>query len=486
MRFNKRKIFVCVSGVIFAFVCLELFLRLFGFFYQNPLSLPDTKDLNNDSYVIVCLGDSFTYGLGASPKMSYPKQLQKIFDEEYPHRTIKVLNHGMPGSNTTHIRKRFEKIISQFHPDLVLYLAGSSNHWNLEHYDEFLGDNSFTARLVNHLYNIRVFKLIKLLSHNIVNFMNDYFLRNKRVSSPSKNGSKKEQYFRKMGNYEKAIMWYKEGIAGDPKFLDNYLGLAWTYYMMHEQEKALDLFFKVYEKDPHNIRALLGIGHIYKDLKEYEKAEEWFDRALSIEPENPKIYRNMAWTYLERGNPEEALEWYEKGITVDPLYDDNYYGALQLYRTLDKRARGIELLRSFSARNPQCRYFIDALEENDVFFENIEQWIISDTERIISLCVNNDISLMMQTFPYKDENIDLNTVFQQLALKHSIPIIDHYARFEDLRKSSEDIREYLLPDYHCNDKGYAVIAQTIFEEIENTEILSEINRNSRMTAEPIS
>lgn len=64
----------------------------------------------NGREVILCLGDSFTFGIGAEKGFSYPDQLSRILEARQCGR-YKVINSGIPGSNSSMIAKSFKSNI---------------------------------------------------------------------------------------------------------------------------------------------------------------------------------------------------------------------------------------------------------------------------------------------------------------------------------------------------------------------------------------
>jgi lysophospholipase L1-like esterase len=83
-------------------------------------------------HVILCLGDSVTYGYGVNDEHTYPAELQKALDQKYPGR-FAVLNGGVDGYPIPFIRQKFLYLWDQgIHPDMVL-VGYSFNEGGLGH-----------------------------------------------------------------------------------------------------------------------------------------------------------------------------------------------------------------------------------------------------------------------------------------------------------------------------------------------------------------
>ncbi|WP_459933639.1 SGNH/GDSL hydrolase family protein [Fundidesulfovibrio butyratiphilus] len=79
-----------------------------------------------NTYRIVCLGGSTTYGVGSKPGLGYPELLQRLFELTGRDRPVKVevINAGVMGYHSWHslIRSRVELDVLQ--PDLYLLMDG--------------------------------------------------------------------------------------------------------------------------------------------------------------------------------------------------------------------------------------------------------------------------------------------------------------------------------------------------------------------------
>ena len=76
------------------------------------------------TFRIVALGDSVTFGHRL--RVTYPAMLEARLAERAGCSPIEVINAGVPGYQTRHIRDRLDEDVRPLRPDLVLVLAG----WN--------------------------------------------------------------------------------------------------------------------------------------------------------------------------------------------------------------------------------------------------------------------------------------------------------------------------------------------------------------------
>lgn len=78
-----------------------------------------TVDLTG-KHIVLCLGDSVTYGYGVDDNHTYPAELQKALDQKFPGQYA-VLNGGVDGYPTPFMREKFLYLWSLgIHPDAVV------------------------------------------------------------------------------------------------------------------------------------------------------------------------------------------------------------------------------------------------------------------------------------------------------------------------------------------------------------------------------
>ena len=96
--------------------------------FRGPDFAPQKPD---DTFRIVCLGGSSTFGYHNNDDETYPHYLQGLLEEEYER--IEVVNAGFPYYNTGSIRSLLEAEVWSYEPDLItLYSAYNDACWPLK------------------------------------------------------------------------------------------------------------------------------------------------------------------------------------------------------------------------------------------------------------------------------------------------------------------------------------------------------------------
>jgi len=90
---------------------------------QPPAKLP-----HPGAPVILCAGDSHTFGVKVPAEQSYPAQLQTLLDQH--GFVFNVVNAGIPGENTSELRRQLPGLLQRYHPGVVVILCVVNNEWN--------------------------------------------------------------------------------------------------------------------------------------------------------------------------------------------------------------------------------------------------------------------------------------------------------------------------------------------------------------------
>lgn len=96
-----------------------LLIIVVGGLLLTACSDPKLKPLTPGA-TIVAFGDSLTEGVGASEAVSYPSQLAQITG-------LNVVNAGISGETTDRGLARFEDVLEQHSPELVILLEGGND-----------------------------------------------------------------------------------------------------------------------------------------------------------------------------------------------------------------------------------------------------------------------------------------------------------------------------------------------------------------------
>ncbi len=87
------------------------------------------KRKSKDTFRILCIGDSNTFGWGVNPEESYPAVLARRLAEALPDKKLEIINMGVPGYTSLQGRVLVEQEVLDLEPDLVIVEYGFNDRW---------------------------------------------------------------------------------------------------------------------------------------------------------------------------------------------------------------------------------------------------------------------------------------------------------------------------------------------------------------------
>lgn len=512
MNSLKHTMVLLLSGFLFALLLIEIGLRILGWVYTGNL-WDEKKRAHGKETRILCLGDSFVYGVGAQRDKCFPRQLEILLGDGY-----KVINLGMGAQNSSGVVERLHQNIEAIRPDIIILLAGVANSWNYWGYQKYLCSNrrksfseaddhcspgfdttvpqesGFKANMIfsatrcqggnwmhsydeflqrvyslayDQLYRVRIFKLVKLLYRNVNENKDNQRVRDRLV----KCDKLKMENFYDCSDTEinNAIAEFKSAIALDPANMTNYQKLGLAYKALRTYDESIKYFKIAIEKNPRMARNYTELGLVYEEMGMHKESQHYLKQAIKIDPNEYVAYLILGHTYYRTNNIGKALSSYKKSIEINPDDDNGFIGLMTIYQESQNEIVRSNILAIFKEINgrmgynnskaSQCMSILSpALENKDT---RINQWIEDDMKHIIHMCKQRNIRPILLNYP---ENSGLNPLLRTIAETNSIDFVDNESVFKGLLLKSKR-EEYFSPDGHCNAWGYAVMAENIYKKL---------------------
>lgn len=409
-----KRLITVLLGIVTCLFVLEIILRIVGCFYTAK-NITEKKYRNNPhDYIILCIGDSFTEGMGAPLGKGYPQQLENLLRNEIKGKEIKVINKGRITFNSSMVLARLDYWLKQINPDLVVLLVGSSNSWNMWGYKKFLGKRSVFIKIQDVLFTFKVVKLIALLTQNFQD-----------KSESTHEGSPIEDNIP-----PEARDWFVKG---------------WNAQNKGTLREALSWFRKITEHHPDCVFGYICAGVVCDQMKNRAEAKVWFKKAV------------------------------EKNVSGDLLHSQVYSAfVLNCWQDQKITKEDIKFLRRFEKQHPVVNdllAMIPKFSKKKMFNSEVSEWVAFDVEEMIALCKKRGITLAVMNYPRKLDmqffgiRKDVNSTLKEVAMKHGVIFVDNQKAFEELFLKSELSPSFFAPDGHCNEKGYGVIAHNVFSRI---------------------
>ncbi len=536
MKRMVEKVLAAVLGLLLMLVLLEVSLRVVSAFFWRPTSMPGmnpSRELPRDAgrcqgcVRILCAGDSFTYGFGATEGNAYPAQLQRILDSRRPE-TFVVINGGRGAASTTTVLETLASHLDAYPIDLVVVMAGNSNLLNFAGYLEHLYGIRRLSAAAGLLFDLRILRYGWFAATALKGRLGnaepptwagiDPRVSLERVvawkSAPeppagagtgTRARSRASQAALKAfqegvdalqhGDVAGAVAWFRRGIAADDSEGTNYYGMGVSNQLLKRYDDAKAWFRAGLDKAPDDPTLHSGLGEVL-----IEQAGPWnpvmpadlgrnpFGRAPIRETwSNPSATTLEAIAAFEAGieadssysgnhcdlgalygllyNHQQAVQELEKGIAADPDDRRCYPLLVDIGRLIGRRDEFIAFLEPFESTSGTASTYLDIMRSERDDYAN---WIRADLGAMVELCRERDIPVVFMEYP---QNATVNAILGDIAQKEGLPLVHNEAHFRDLLAHGTPFDALFVPDGHCNDQGYSILAQRVFDTLESHGLL---------------
>jgi len=408
----RKILFISLPSLLIFLFLVELGLRLSGVLYLKlhyPKVHINHADRTNTKFNILCLGDSFTFGSGTSFENSYPRQLENLLRKNID-RDINVINAGRMGNTSSLLLNSFEKDIVLYRPDIAIVMIGCNNFWNFEdssYFKLYKEKTGYFGRIDSILSSLRIYKLIK------IGYLS---LENSKKNKPEIT---------------------QDNINNESIRLST---LGTKLFLEGKHDSAKEILEKALIVDKNNYHAYLWLAHIYNARLEFKEGSKELWKAIKIieEWDNNLIYNVICRITAQK----------DFMATKEELNEFKRYIEVKYLRNSEKRERLVKLIDAGIA-----------LLENSQIPRRVLEY---DLKEIIRLAKNKGVTLILQTYPH--DGLSLYDVFQEISSKFNIPLVDNFAVFKEIEKHG-NINDFFVPDEHCNNRGYQVIAENVEDAI---------------------
>lgn len=406
------RFFLALCGIMVSLVALESGLRLVGWIYVTQRQRADSAShfeniKSKGNFTIVCLGDSYTFGVGTDARNSYPRQLRRLLQDK-GRGDVKVIEAGECGFNSSQSLKKMRRYIDEYRPDMFVILTGMSNCWNFKDSSYFILENGKFAvhDYVDKLfYWSSVYKMLKIIYE-------DRILKNRPrmplINAGGENNIKPESMncfcladaLFLEGKIDAAILKHKEAISLDRNNYYAHIGLSALLISRGEERPAREEVWKglIYAKgdiDDLTFYRVLNVIFYLEDVS-------------LIKPELVRIMK-----YYQDCNPH-----------------GQYNGRIQTIHAV------LEFMNNRETLNRVLEY---------------------DLGKMCGLAREKNIKIVLQTYPVGNYS---NGIARKISRKYSVPLVDNEMVFQ-IKSGMADRNKFFAADKHCNAAGYRLMAENV-------------------------
>ncbi|MBU2035158.1 MAG: hypothetical protein KJ722_04040 [Candidatus Omnitrophica bacterium] len=422
----KKKIAFIIAGFFVFLLILEIALRISGLLYVR-FSQVSNKPVSNKKgvYTILCLGDSFTLGIGGSKGHSYPEQLEILLNSGGLDKKFKVFREFRINSST--VLANLKQDLQKYKPDSVIIMTGCNDRWSMENCRFFGAKNgNLPAAIDAFLHVSRVYKLIKISFLNIDSALGNLFQSPPDIYRAYRfNNNEAEQHFQAGNNY----------------LLDGKFDLAL------EEFKAAERF------EPEQVLVNFRLASMSRDyLRNEDLTKKYALRALSY---GDSAIIGYTFMFLFGSNYIETKENKKIAAEMEAVIRSRYRGS-------DKE-RALIYLRNFFLVSTNIYTVADILEHN--------------LTEIIRILKKNNIQIVLMEYPMSI-GPESDKAIAERANSFGIPLINNKELFgskisrENLKKES-----FFAEDGHCNAAGYGLVAENVYNLLVKNIIIANAKLN---------
>lgn len=522
-RVPRRPARFALAGVV-ALLCLEVVLQI-GSIVVWLFASPSTADPGAGGPTVLCVGDSYTYGLGSSSsdERSYPAVLQRLLRERLGAAAPRVVNAGWPGQNSRDVLWKIDAQLRTNRPAVVCVLVGLNDTWTrparLDDADlaASAGDGSgWTLRF-------RTWRLLQLVlsigggppAAEAARGSDRPAGEATQAADPATPPAVgRAVALAQAGRHDEAVAELERGAADPAQAAQCHQGLVQMLVGLGRRERAraslrwlADAFAQrmtpevaeayavalaaAGERTASLEAARAGAerfpgcsplwwlqGQALYDLEDLPAAERALDRALATaesagaKPEwRAMLRRDLARASAAR-DPCKAVRLLLDSLELDPAFDrcqvvlDGAASHLTPDRVRDCLAAApLDGPRRELAARLFTGQVVDASGKVTGSYADRKELlgVLEDhLQRIVERCRSAGARPILLTYPL--EQSDLAAVHAHVAGAHSVPLVHMLPAFRaELARAPG--RDLYIADRHCNDAGYALMAQVLADVV---------------------
>jgi len=219
------------------------------------------------------------------------------------------------------------------------------------------------------------------------------------------------------------------------------------------------------------------VGSVYRERNQPDQAIPWFRRGIEQDPTYYENYEEIGGILFEKGQLEESLRWFKRGIgQADPnfLHDQSYISISLVFKEAGKIREAAQFFerekKRLDGNSPKLAELVGDYQlmfSENVNSDTIHDWITSDLEKIVELCRKYDARVVLQNYPFEPE---VNHIFGRVAEKRGTLFVNHQKIFKRYIHDGVRDPEVFVPDGHPNMKGYRMMAENLFQVVQDGEL----------------
>lgn len=165
------------------------------------------------------------------------------------------------------------------------------------------------------------------------------------------------------GNYNGAIVHFKNALEKDPNFVDARFNLGLAYVETGKLDQAEREFQKVQLQNPHDDRVTFQLARIANFQNKPAVAVPLLEGYLKSHPDDAAAIEQLAFSATIAGDPASARTHLEKALAVEPDRISAKLALIHNFMTQGDRGNARTAIEALLAKDPQNRPAMHALAQ---------------------------------------------------------------------------------------------------------------------------
>lgn len=254
------------------------------------------------------------------------------------------------------------------------------------------------------------------------------------------------------GNYNGAIVHYKNALEKDPNFVPARFNLGLAYIETGKMDQAEREFRKVLLQNPYDGRVNFQLGRIANFQNKPAVAVPLIMAYLQEHPDDAAALEQLAISATISGDPASAKGHLEKALAVEPDRISAQMGLIQILMVQGDRAEARKMLDKLLAQDPDNRSALHALAQLEAQEKDPEAML--DVYSRISTAYPSDLFAR-----YKEGSLLMSK-----------------GEGEKVRASAEA----MITNYPDNAEGHRLMGLYLFREGEFEEAVTYLSKSLRI------
>lgn len=148
--------------------------------------------------------------------------------------------------------------------------------------------------------------------------------------------------------------WTFNNSLEQPKLAEDLCRQGYSFSINGEDQKALEFFRQAIAKDPKNTMAWNGLGYCHVGLNNPQAAIRAYQQAIKTDPTDASLHFNLANYYIKLGRLQAAIDSYRQVISLNPAFEKAYFRLGIIYTQLDRLDEGKAAFEEVIRLNPKA------------------------------------------------------------------------------------------------------------------------------------